>query len=147
MKHFRTGLTRELLILLVVDVLLAGGMILCGLQTNRFWPGLGWPSIALGTFVAAAALTLASGARPRELLVDGTGVTLRGGIRDVRVSWDSFRTFLPHPAGRRFLRRTVLGDGRRSIVLESLVFPEYEEIVETIGRVRQRYQREVGRIA
>lgn len=137
-RSFRSGLTREFLVLLGVDLLCSGGMIAEGIAINKTWMGRGHVFIGVGVAIILCAALLARSILGRTVTISTQSLQFEKGTRKVTIPWQVCRTFMPSNPGRKWFCSTVVGDHTRSLTIDSLSFPDYELIVKLIGGFRQR---------
>lgn len=140
-REYRTGMTAERALLLACVLLTSAFLGGYGVYVNGLWPGRGLvyfvPAIAL-----AVAVSVHVGSRSsRWVLLSSKGIAFNAKGRRVQLAWSAVDVF-NRPQGRRWFRETRVGTGEDLFLLDSLSFPDYDEIVGRLDAVlQQRFDR------
>lgn len=139
-REFHSGITPEFLALFFLDILCAVLIAAMGIDMNRTWPGRGTLFIVIGVGVVLGAGFLMKRISGKSIKMTSKIFLYREGKREIVIPWENFRTFVPHRAGKKWFRSSILGDYETRFSIDSFSFPEYELIVNIIAVARKKAQ-------
>lgn len=140
-REFHSGLTSQLIVLIVMNVGVDLYLFYLGISTNLRPHSMhrGDVFLLLGLLMVVLFAALMYTRLGHRIVITSQSFSYKKRNDCIEIPWRSLRTFQPGPPNKKFGRRALIGDDQRTIVLESQCFPEYDMIISLITVARKRY--------